>query len=260
MSKEEAADHLSQISTHWTTLNQAHSEGDQAARAQLEVLRRYSSAIRRYLLVSVRDADAADELFQEFALRFVRGDFHRVDPKRGKFRNFLKTSLVHLIIDWRRRQARKPSALTRETPEPAIDDEGPSAESDRKFAAVWRADLMMRVWKGLADLEKKTGQLLYSVLRFRTEHPRMRSAEMAEELSKSLGRTVTADWVRKRLFLAREKFTDLLLSEVARSLESPTLDEIESELIDLELLEHCRSALERRRRERGLPARKPPVG
>jgi hypothetical protein len=57
---------------------------------------------------------------------------------------------------------------------------------------------------------------------------------------------VTAEWVRKRLFLAREKFTDLLLDEVARSLGDPSADEVEQELIDLGLFDYCRAALERR--------------
>ena len=62
-----------------------------------------------------------------------------------------------------------------------------------------------------------------------------------------IGKAVTPEWVRKRLHVAREKFTDLLLDEVARSLEDPAAEDLEQELIDLGLHEYCRAALARRR-------------
>ena len=38
-----------------------------------------------------RDEQLAEELFQEFALRMLRGDFRRAEPLRGRFRDYLKT-------------------------------------------------------------------------------------------------------------------------------------------------------------------------
>jgi hypothetical protein len=69
---------------------------------------------------------------------------------------------------------------------------------------------------------------------------------MAERLTSSLGRPVSAVWVRKKLVLAREKFTDALLEAVAQSLAEPTHEALEQELIDLGLVDHCRAALARR--------------
>src|SRR5262245_27508512 len=100
--------HLSKIVTLWGPLQEAHAGEPEAARvAQRQLLERYTPAIYRYLLASVRDPHAADELFQEFALRFCRGDFKRADQQRGRFRDFLKTSLVHLVIDHHRRSKRQ---------------------------------------------------------------------------------------------------------------------------------------------------------
>ena len=100
--------HLSRISTQWTLVFNAHTEqADQALRAQQELMQRYCGAIYRYLLASVRDPDAADDLAQEFALRLVRGDFKRADPGKGRFRDFVKTALNHLIVDNQRRKARR---------------------------------------------------------------------------------------------------------------------------------------------------------
>jgi RNA polymerase sigma-70 factor (ECF subfamily) len=237
--------HLSQLTTTWTALFQAHADGGAAPAAQQVLLQRYGGAVYRYLLASVRDRDAADELFQEFALRLVRGDFRRADPGKGRFRDFLKTCLFHLVVDFQRRQKRGPVPLPPDAPEPA-DDAAPSAASDQEFQTIWLAELMNRAWAALAEAERREGRPLHAVLRFRTDHPELRSAEMAAQLSARLGRAVTAGWVRKQLMSARERFTDLLVEEAAQSLGTPTADELGQELADLGILDYCRDALGRR--------------
>ena len=67
---------------------------------------------------------------------------------------------------------------------------------------------------------------------------------MAEELGSRFGKELSSAGVRQLLHRARERFADRLLDEVANSLQSPTAEELEEELIDLGLLEHCRPALE----------------
>ncbi len=244
LSSEQFEQHLSQIATSWTVLFQAHTgSGDEAAEALQCLLERYRAAVYRYLLASVRNTEDADELFQEFALRLVRGDFKRADPQRGRFRQFLKTTLYHLVVDSRRR--RRLTSLGPDTPEPAAEASS-MAESDREFLAVWQAELMNMAWAALARVERETGEPLHTILCFRTDHPDMRSPQMAEQLSRLLGKAVSDVWVRKRLSTARQRFTELLLDEVERSLERPTRDDLEQELIDLGLLEYCRDALERR--------------
>src|SRR4051794_30011197 len=82
---------LSQLSTAWSLIFQAQrGTPEEVGAAQVELIGRYAGAIHRYLLGVLRDPDSAAELDQEFALRFVRGDFHRVDPSRGRFRDFVK--------------------------------------------------------------------------------------------------------------------------------------------------------------------------
>jgi RNA polymerase sigma-70 factor (ECF subfamily) len=249
--------HLSQITTAWTVFGQAHAglsgEGGPArdpaqVQAQARLLQRYGAAVYRYLLGSLRDADAADELFQEFALRFIRGDFHRADQAKGRFRDFLKTSLFRLIVDAQR--VRQRSAAERPLPEDAPGHEPPpdaaDVEADRQFVAVWRAELLARAWDALAESERETGQPVHTVLRLRTDHPEIRSPEMAERLTVRLGKPVNAGWVRKKLLLARTTFTDALLDAVADSLTEPNRENLEEELIELGLLPHCREALDRR--------------
>ena len=129
---------LSQIATPWEDLDQAHAgtlPALDAARRRL--LLRYSPAVYSYLIGAVRDPDIADDLFQEFALRLMRGAFRRVDPHRGRFRDFLKTALSHLVTDHYRRQGRGPRQY-HGRPDPAAD-RSPLAEAEERFAEEWRA-------------------------------------------------------------------------------------------------------------------------
>ena len=85
MDPESFQKRLSQISTVWPLVAQAHG-GDTAAEAaaQTALVERYQSAVYRYLLAAVRDVDGADELFQELA-RAGGGDFGAPTPGGAAF-------------------------------------------------------------------------------------------------------------------------------------------------------------------------------
>jgi RNA polymerase sigma-70 factor (ECF subfamily) len=250
MTEESAGDNLearlSRIPTLWTVVcNAHHGPAEVAHDAQRQLLDRYEGAIRRYLLAALRSQDSADELFQEFALRFLHGDFRNADPQRGRFRDYVKTILYHLIANYHKKQARRPLALGAEHPEPAVEPEEVS-ERDAEFLASWRDDLLARAWQALERVEAKGGQPFYTILRFRAEHPDLASAQMAEELSGRLQKPISATAVRQAVHRAREKIADLLVEEVVHSLGSPSMESLEQELMDLGLLEYCRPALQRR--------------
>lgn len=238
--------HLSELKTLWSVVHQAH-EGplaeQQAARQAL--WQRYGGAAYRYLLGSLRDRDAAEELFQEFALRFVRGDFHRAAHERGRFRQFLKTALFHLIIDYHRSKRGQLRPMPEDVTEPAAVDDSPPA-SDSVFLDSWRDELLAGAWARLKDLEEKSGTAFYTVLRYRADHVDESSEQMAHSLNMQMEKQLTPAGVRQLVHRAREKFADFLLDQVVQSLQSTDTDELEQELIDLGLLEYCRPALQRR--------------
>ncbi len=236
---------LSHISTLWTViLNAHHGQAEEVQAAQRALLKRYDGAVRRYLMGALRDPDAAEELSQEFACRLLRGDLRGADRSRGRFRDFVKGVLFHLIADYHNQQRRRPQSLAVEPVSPE-QEAAALAEADRAFLENWRAELLARAWDGLAALEQATGQPSYTVLRFRAEHPQLHSPEMAEKLSTLLGKPQTAAGVRQALHRARDKFAELLLYEVRQSLENPTRERLEEELIDLGLLEYCKPALDK---------------
>lgn len=248
--------HLSQIQTLWSVVELAHGDNTAMQSAQQTMLDRYGGAVRRYALAALRDEDAADEVFQEFALKFVRGDFRGADPGKGRFRAFVKTVVYRLIVDYQRRKKK----LGREAPmhsnlagEPASAG-GSSGEvppdTDALFHASWRDELLARCWGKLAEYECKSGKPYHTVLRYRVEHPDARSPELAEGLSQKLGKPINAGAVRVMLHRSRDAFADLLLDEVVNSLADGSLDAAEQELIELDLLGYCKPALESRRQKK----------
>jgi RNA polymerase sigma-70 factor (ECF subfamily) len=240
------------INTAWSVVRRAHGDHTAVKSAQQALLDRYGGAVRRYALAALRDEDAADEVFQEFALRFVRGDFGHADPERGRFRAFVKTVVYRLIVDYQRRakkQARE-SGVHSNIPEPA-DDAPSTANDDKAFHSSWRDELLARCWHKLHDDERESGKPYYTVLRYRVDHPDLRSQFLAQGLEEKLGKPINAGAVRVLLHRARDAFAEILLDEVLQSLAEGSLDEAEEELIDLDLLEYCRPALERRRGKRG---------
>jgi RNA polymerase sigma-70 factor (ECF subfamily) len=243
--------HLSRIQTAWTMVREAHGDDAAVLAAQQALLDRYGGAVRRYALAALRNEDAADEVFQEFALRFIRGDFGNADPARGRFRAFVKTVVYRLIVDHQRR-AKK---LAREAPmhsnlaEPPLDSDS-TGDEEAMFRTSWRDELLARCWQKLADDQQQSGKPYHTMLTYRVEHPELRSPELAAGLSEKLGKPINAGAVRVLLHRARDAFAEFLLDEVAQSLATGSLDEVEQELIDLELLEYCRPALEHRRRKK----------
>lgn len=206
MDSETLNHHLSRIETHWTAVFQAHNgRPAEAAEAQTALMRRYGGAVHRYLLASLRDPEAADDLSQEFALRFLRGDFRHADPGKGRFRDFLKCSIYHLMVDFHRSCRARPRPLDGTAADPAVSDADPwDHDHDRQFLDSWREQLMAHAWTELDKVQERSGQPFADVLRLRVSNPDLHSPQLAEQLSEQLGRSVNAGWVRLNLHRVRD--------------------------------------------------------
>ncbi|MEM8680744.1 MAG: sigma-70 family RNA polymerase sigma factor [Planctomycetota bacterium] len=232
-------DRLSRIDTLWSVVKRAHTgEEADSRRAQEELLDRYGGAIRRYLIGALRDETLADELYQEFALRFVKGAYATADPERGRFRAFLKTILSRLVIEHhRKRQRRKSIQMGSAVVEPVTPAENVEEED---FAKVWRDELLRKAWHRLQQLEQETSRPLYTVMDSFVTHPELSSAEQADRLTEVLGRPLTAQNVRVILHRARGEFAEFLMAEVRNTLDDPSKEALEEELIELRLHKYCR--------------------
>lgn len=232
---------LSQLTTVWAELRQAHAgPDDQMAFTRRRLLESYRRAVYRYLLGGTRDPEAAEELCQEFALRFLRGDFHTADPRFGRFRDFLKTSLARLISRYHHKRSRLPQSL----PAEMADGTGsqPDSAADAAFLQTWRDELLARAWEALRREQERSGRPVYLVLRYKVDHPDLSSPELAAGIGELVGRDLTAAAVRQALHRAREVFAALLYDEVAATLDNPNPDQLEEELVELNLHRYCKMA------------------
>lgn len=234
---------ISKIETLWSIVRRAHDDDLSISKtAQEKLLEIYGGAIKRYLLSTLRDETVAHDLYQEFALKLIKGDFHRTAPEKGKFRFFVKTVTRNLIRSHFRKQNRH-SQTGVPMEEIAQLEEG-DKQDYQLFGESWREDLLFRTWQSLAEHQQKTGVTYYSVLNLRVTHPELDGDSFAEKLSNELGRQVNPATARVQLHRAREKFANLLIDDVANSLEDDSRNQVEQELIELGLMEYCRPAFE----------------
>lgn len=239
---------LSQIETLWSMVYTAHADDQtQQLEAQQALLARYGGAIRSYLLGALKDSTAADDAFQEFAVKFLRGSFANANQEKGRFRNFLKVVLSRIVADHYRVQIRKPTQQFDSTIQVADEQELQAREDE--FSAVWRDEMLSRAWSDLANEETRTGKPWMRVLKLRVENPQWRSIQLAEALGKEIGEEVSAARLRVMLHRARERFSNFLVNAVIETLPDSNLDTVEDELADLKLLQYCQAVLIQRRQE-----------
>jgi RNA polymerase sigma-70 factor (ECF subfamily) len=232
---------LSQLTTQWTLLVRSHQRSDPAAahEAQADLLPRYCAAIYRYLLAVVRDSNVADDLCQEFALRFVRGDFRHARPDKGRFRDYLKVSIVRLAREYKA-GSRDEVAVSAGELKAAGVDEGPAALLEAAFDAECRRDMLNRTWGDLKEATAGPPPTMYDVLRLKCREPSLPSAQLAGKLSTAVGRELSAESVRQMIHRARERFAALLRRQVAAVVGTDDPGDVDAELAALGLLEYVR--------------------
>lgn len=234
---------LGQISTVWSMVMRANAGSQAQPEALLDFFQRYQGAVLRYFQTALKDDETARDLTQDFALRFVRGDFWNVAPERGRFRDFLRVSLANMLRDHRRRQKHRVGAeFVPGIHDPVNDD---SDHSYPEFDESWRNELLSRCWIALEQHQTTTGEPYYTALKLKADRTAVSSAELAESFNaaRAESQPISEPAFRKTLQRARDRFGELLLREVAETLAVPTRAELERELIELRLLSFCGSLL-----------------
>lgn len=175
---------------------------------------------------------------QEFAYRFIRGEFRYARPEKGRFRDYVKVSVLHLTGEYRRAR-RKDERLVTFDSRMAVS----APDTEITFRHAWTTELLNRTWAALRRYAEETGQQLYEVLKLRADEPARRSVDIAAELTGRTGRDYTPAGVRRLPHRAREKYAELLWREVAESLPTTDPSEVTVELAELGLLVYCQPFL-----------------
>lgn len=245
---------LEEIPTLWGLLEQAHQGSvTSAGPARDALVLRYASAIRRYVGSLLHDEQDADEVAQDVIVRLLRGQFAAANPERGSFRRMLIVATHNLVrTHWSRKRRRAAVGIDdlnlAAEPEPSVLEE--------QSVATWRQAVLDMAWTALEEYERgHPGCIAWTLLRMRAEHPDESSEQLAARLSQETGRPFRADALRQQLRRSRVRFARALLEEVARSLDEPTPERIEEELIAIGLMEYVQPYLPPRWRTHGeLPA------
>lgn len=226
---------LDQITTRWSTINDP-----------LAFVMRYAPAIRNYLEALIKHSHDAEEVAQEFLLRVCQHGFERASPDRGRFRDYVKRAAHNAGLNFLR--GKKPvqygdSALA----------QVPSPDDASQWLDDWRRCLLDRAWVALDGVQRRSSEnQFYNVLRLAVARPQDDSKALAARLSRSLGRSIRPDAFRKQLSRARRTFAQLLVEEVAQTLDAPTPEAIEEELISVGLLPYIREFLPTQSRTHGI--------
>lgn len=231
---------LSRMETNWDLVRQAHA-GSEGAQALHQLLARYRAPVQNYLLAAVGEADAAEELLQEFAVRFMRGDFHRADPTRGRFRNYLKGAVINLVAN----HHRKKKGLARQVPLPDDVSGDSDARLEQSLLLTAQQQILDRAWAALLKHERDRGVPYCKVLRLCTEQPELTSAQIASTLTAQLlpDKPYQEAMIRKTLQRARERFAGFVIHEILLSIPVASAEALQEELADLGLLAHCQDYL-----------------
>ena len=133
--------------TDWSAVTRAGAgDGEQGRRALAALVSQYLPAIKSYLLVKHRlSPDRADDVAQAFLVSKVleQGLFARADRARGKFRNFLMTTLDRFVVsELRRQQARQRAPAELATLEAAKGVADPAAAAPHLFDIAWARQVL----------------------------------------------------------------------------------------------------------------------
>ncbi|MBI3724758.1 hypothetical protein HY251_12505 [bacterium] len=221
---------LNQISTHWSKVgNPSH------------FVLRYGPAVRHYLDAIVKNSNDAEEVLQDFLLRVVKHGFDRATPDRGRFRFYVKAAVRNAAFTHLKRKRGREQSSDDLSRVPAPDAREPA---DDVWLSSWRSCILDRAWRAL-DLHERSspGNLFHTTLRLAADHPNESSDALAARASSQRGQELKPDAFRKQLSRARRHFAKLIVTEVAETLETPTPERVEEELIEAGLMDYVKEFL-----------------
>ncbi|HVV01116.1 MAG TPA: sigma-70 family RNA polymerase sigma factor [Verrucomicrobiae bacterium] len=232
----EAPEKAAFSTTQWTVVMQSMSADPDRAQAALEKLcRRYWYPAYAFLRQRGLNPHKAEDLTQAFFYSLLsRRAFDSVNPKRGRFRSFLLTSLTNFLYNEHdREQARKRGgrseiiSFDHEFAEALcpVEPMGSGASPEKRFDRGWALLLARRA---LDDLRKEfedrdRGALFSAIREFLTGEP---CASDYEKAGLRLG--MEPSTVKVSVHRARRRFGELLRREVAYTVNRP--EDIEDEL------------------------------
>ena len=209
--------------TPWTLISAAQ-KGDAGAfeKAVERIYELFAGAVRSFLRGRGFKPEEANDLAQEFFSTLLERKFlDRLDPAKGKLRQFLFTSLRRFIcdsIDKRDAQKRRPEgslvSLDRLRDEfRSAPEDGTASAPDRQFSRAWAAEILTRAVERMKRRVEGTPQeAWYRAIVLWHEVGGAPGAPSYADLGRSLG--VNAQGAANFLFRGRGLLRTMLLEEL----------------------------------------------
>lgn len=223
---------LDEISTRWAQI------GD-----PLQFVMRYGPAIERYLLALTGDRDAVADIRQDFLASMMQHRFASASEDQGRFRKYLKTAVRNAVRMHFRKQRSRPDLAADDEALPSIPSREQAAEAE--WLAEWCRCVLDRTWAALHRRQQEANDLRpFYILKLHVEFGATETSEqLAARVALQTGQQLRADAFRQQLGRARRVFAELLVREVAQTLEAPTTADLEEELIETGLMTSIRQFL-----------------
>ncbi len=196
----------------------------------------YQVPIRKFFMCLCGNANEADEQFQEFAVKFLSGAFDSFKPEKGRFRDYLKTSLRNQV----RRSIKKGANLAIQIPEDlsAADPNAvqPIELALREFDSIEGEQIKQLVDDDMRIEEEEGKNQFHSLLQFAISYQKNRLQKFTESGGKTklpvsaiveffrdqFGESVSPDTAKQRMFRAKTAYSSKMISEISVRIADPS--------------------------------------
>ncbi len=206
--------------TDWSRLARLAQPADQDPEEFNRMILRYQNPLKIHLLESFPGLEGqAEEIVQDFCVDKIlqEGWLSRADPAKGRFRNFLKTSLRNFVINRLRKEANAPASLEATGFDPPAQE--PASD---QFNLAWAEAIVAEACRRM-ELACKTPrpgkpsrQLIWEVARRRLFRPILEELEPMDykDIVKECGLRSTAQ-AQNLLATAKRIFQRQLIAVIA---------------------------------------------
>ncbi|MCA9126009.1 MAG: hypothetical protein KDB22_02950 [Planctomycetales bacterium] len=200
----------------------------------------YALPIRKFFLCLCGNADEADEQCQEFAVKFLTGSFDRFDASKGRFRDYLKSSLRNQVRKSAKFSAKLPGAIPEN--HDALDPKAlqPIDSAMREFDSMEGKQIMQLVDEDMHADEQDGKNRYHSLLAFVLQYQQDRLEEFRQNggrakvavsaivdfFEQRFGERISTENAKQRLRRAKATFASKMISEIAVRLRQPTRETI----------------------------------
>jgi len=227
--------------TRWSVVRKAlHELDENSSKALASLCEAYWFPLYAFLRRSGKSSHDAEDLVQGFFEQLLRtGSLGAADPDRGKLRTFLLTCLRNYLSDQfdkenaaKRGAGRSPISLDEEYARTRYEKcSVDTATPDEIYQRQWALAVLEHALQQIrAEFSARGEEVAFEIFRpflgFGTG-PEQGYEEAAQKLGLSTGT------VKSRVFRLRQRWRDLVVEEVSRTLGNPDPQSIRDELMDL---------------------------